>query len=100
MGACRFRGRLCSPRRARGQWGVRVLPHLARRNNGEIRKQYKRRSKSKMLAMTITLLRGVVHATRIVAVVSAKSWASVVSSDDNDELLPSLGSISLARREC
>ena len=47
-----------------------------------------------------TFERGVVHATRIVAVVNAKSWASVESSDDDDELLPSLGSTSSAKREC
>ena len=33
------------------------------------------------------------------AMVSAKSWASVVSSDDDDELLPSLGSTSLAKMQ-
>lgn len=37
-GACRFRGRLCSPRRACGQWGARVLLQLPRRNHGEIGK--------------------------------------------------------------
>ena len=44
--------------------------------------------------------RGVVHDARIAAVVSTKSWASVASSDDDDELLPSLGSTSFAMREC
>ena len=38
-----------------------------------------------------TSKRGVVHASRIVAMVSAKSWVSVASSDD--ELLPSLRSV-------
>lgn len=41
-----------------------------------------------------------VYSTGIDAVVSAKSWVSVASSDDDDELLPSLGSTSLAKREC
>ena len=44
--------------------------------------------------------RGIVHASGIAVVVSAKSWASVAISDDDDELLPSLGSTSLAKREC
>jgi len=43
---------------------------------------------------------GVVHAIGIATVVSTKSWASVVSSDDDDELLPSLGSTSLAKSKC
>jgi len=44
--------------------------------------------------------KGVVHRTGIAAIVSARSWASVASSDDDDERLPSLGSTSLAKREC
>ena len=40
--------------------------------------------------------RGIVHRTWIV---SAKSWVSVASSDD-DDLIPSLGSTSLDKREC
>ena len=47
-----------------------------------------------------TLERGIVHRTGIDAIVSAKNWASGAISDDDDELLPSLGSISLAKREC
>ena len=43
---------------------------------------------------------GEVHCTGIAAIVSARSWASVASSDDDDEILPSLGSTSLAKREC
>ena len=46
-----------------------------------------------------TFERSIVHASWIVAVVSDKSWASVASNDD-DELLPSLGSTSLTKREC
>lgn len=42
----------------------------------------------------------VVHTIGIVVVVSAKSWASVASSDDGNELLPRLGSTALAKREC
>ena len=44
--------------------------------------------------------KGVIHHSGIVAIVSAKSWASVVSNDDDDELPHSLGSTSLAKREC
>ena len=47
-----------------------------------------------------TYERGIVHASGIAAVVSTKIWESVVSSDDDDELLPSFGSTSLAKREC
>lgn len=51
-------------------------------------------------AVTMTLLRGIVHKTGIAAIVSAKSLASVASSDDDDELLHSFGSTSLAKRKC
>jgi len=44
--------------------------------------------------------RGIVHASVITALVNAKSWVSVVSSDYDDELLPNLASTSLARRKC
>jgi len=44
--------------------------------------------------------RGVVHVIGITAVLRAKGWASVASSDDEYELLPSLGSTPLAKREC
>jgi len=44
--------------------------------------------------------RGIVHATWIATVVSTRSWVSVASSNDYDDLLPSLGSTSLAKREC
>jgi len=44
--------------------------------------------------------KGVVHCIRIIAIVSARSWEGFASSDDNDELLPSLRSTSLAKREC
>ena len=47
-----------------------------------------------------TSKKGVVHRTEIATIVSARSWASVVSSDDDDERLPNLGSTSLAKREC
>ena len=47
-----------------------------------------------------TFERGVVHTKGIVVVVSFKSWASIVSSDDDNELLPSLGSTSLTKRKC
>lgn len=60
-----------------------------------------KRRRSKVLpAVTMTLLRGIVHKTGIAAIVSAKSWASVASSDDDDELLHSFGSTSLAKRKC
>jgi len=38
-----------------------------------------------------------VHYTRYVAVVDARDWDSVA---DDDEILPSGGSTSLAKREC
>lgn len=44
--------------------------------------------------------RGIFHASGIVVVVSTKNWASVASSDDDDELLLNLGSTYLAKREC
>lgn len=44
--------------------------------------------------------RVIVHTTGIVEVVSTKTWASVASSDDDDELLPILGMTSLGNREC
>jgi len=47
-----------------------------------------------------TSKKGVVHYIGIVAIVSAKSWATVASSDDEDEVLPSIRSTSLAKREC
>ena len=42
----------------------------------------------------------VVHRTGIVVVVSTRSWASVASSDDDNELLPSLRSTSISKRAC
>lgn len=46
-----------------------------------------------------TFERGVVHTTGIATVVSAKSWVSVASSDDNDELIPICGTTSLTKRD-
>jgi len=40
----------------------------------------------------------VVHSTRYVAVANAKDWDNVV--DDDDEIFPSDGSTSIAKREC
>ena len=37
-GSLQIQRRLCNPRRALGQRGARVLPHLARRNSGDIGK--------------------------------------------------------------
>jgi len=36
----------------------------------------------------------------IAIIMGTKSWACVVSSDDDDELFPSPGSTSLSKREC
>jgi len=44
--------------------------------------------------------KGVVHHIGVSPIVSAKSWESIASSDDDDELLPNIGSTSLTRREC
>jgi len=44
--------------------------------------------------------RGIIHATWIGAVVGMRSRGSFDNSGDDDELLPSLGSTSLAKREC
>lgn len=47
-----------------------------------------------------TFEEGLVHRTRIVAIVSTENWASVTSSDDDNEILPSLRSTSLTKKEC
>lgn len=49
--------RLYNPRRALGQWGARMLQHLARRIDGEIRKRFKRRRRRSTLRLTMTLFR-------------------------------------------
>ena len=47
-----------------------------------------------------TYEKGIFYHTRIATIVSAKSWETVASSDDDDVLLPSLQSTPLAKREC
>ena len=61
---------------------------------------HKKNKKKHASSDSKTSERGVVHATSIPTVVSVKSWVSVVSSDDDDELLRSLGITSLVKREC
>lgn len=43
---------------------------------------------------------GIVHASRIVVIVSNRSWASVTSSHDEGEVLSRHGGTSLTKRKC
>lgn len=63
-------------------------------------KAYQEMKKKEASRGRVTAKKSVVHSTRYVVVVNIGSWASVTSSDDDDELLPSVGSTFLTKREC
>ena len=85
-------------------WAVvsKGAPTIAKKESWKEWKTLRDKKKKQVVSSSDsdTSKKGVVHHTRIVAIVSATSWASVASNDDDDEILPSLGSTSLAKREC